>query len=154
MLGTMARLNWSMILDRLPAPAIGLAALMAASTAAAADLKVVVHGVRPGDGNVRVALYEKAEGFRHEQNARSVLSVPATSGDVSVTFPHLPAGRYAVIAYHDENGNKKLDLLMSMFPQEGWGLSNDPTVIGPPGFDASAFDLADKGANVDVKLHY
>lgn len=150
----MSRLKWSRILGRLPASVVGLAALVVASSATAADLKVVVHGVRQGDGDVRIALYQKAEGFRHEQNARSVLSVPAKSGDVSVIFDHLPAGRYAVIAYHDENGNKKLDLLMGMFPQEGWGLSEDPAVIGPPAFDASAFDVDDKSATVDVTLHY
>ena len=41
-----------------------------------------------------------------------------------------------------------------MFPAEGWGLSNDPDVIGPPSFEDSAFDLGTDGATVTVPLHY
>lgn len=131
-----------------------LAAVGTAGTASAGDLLVHVHGVREGDGNVRVALYASDKGFRHEENAKSVLSVPARKGEVSVTFPSLPAGRYAVIAYHDDDDNGKLDLFMGMFPQEGWGLSENPTVIGPPSFDASAFDVPDASAAIDIDLHY
>ena len=132
--------------------ALGAGAL--AGSAHAADLKVVVHGVEPGNGAVRVALYSEAAGFRHEEHATTVLSTPASAGDVTVDFQALPPGRYALIAYHDENDDKKLDLLMGMFPREGWGLSNDPKVIGPPRFDASAFDFGATDATVAINLHY
>ena len=80
--------------------------------------------------------------------------MPATPGEVRGVFHNMPAGRYAVLAYHDENGNGKLDMIMGMFPDEGWGLSNDPTVIGPPRFEASAFDVAEPETGVIVPLHY
>ena len=120
----------------------------------AADLKVTVQDIHPGPGSIRVALYVDADSFRHENRAFRVLSVPAKPDSVDLLFKDIPPGRYAVLAYHDENDNKKLDLVMGMFPDEGWGLSNDPTVIGPPRFDPSAFDVVEPTTGMSVRLHY
>ncbi len=57
----------------------------------------------------------------------------------------MPAGRYAVIAYHDEDGNGRLNLRFGMIPVEGYGLSNDPEVAGPPRFQDAAFELREPG---------
>ena len=135
---------------------LGWAVLIALSamTANAAMLTVTVEGVHAGPGPIRVALYANADSFRHEDRALRVLSAPADSATVSVAFKDVPAGRYAVLAYHDANDNKKLDVVMGMFPDEGWGLSNDPTVIGPPRFEPSAFDIAEPAATTKVRLHY
>ncbi|OIQ95092.1 hypothetical protein GALL_228970 [mine drainage metagenome] len=122
--------------------------------ALAADLSVAVTGVRGTQGAVRVDLYNGPAGFRHEDQAFKVLAVPARPGTVQVTFKGLAPGRYAVIAYHDENGNGRLDRFMGMIPTEGWGLSNDPEVLGPPGFDPSAFTLPPAGLSLRIPLHY
>jgi len=127
---------------------------VAATTAAAADLTVTVSGVRDASQSIRIALYANADTFRHEQNAKQVLSIPAAPGTVTGVFREILPGRYAVLAYHDDNGNQKLDMILGMFPAEGWGLSNDPTVIGPPAFEESAFDVPEPGAAITVSLHY
>lgn len=131
-----------------------LSALPPLAQAHAADLTVTVSGVHDGKEAVRIALYADADSFRHEAKARQVLSVPAAAGAVNAVFHDLPDGRYAVLAYHDENGNGKLDMTLGMFPDEGWGLSNDPTVIGPPRFEASAFPVTGAETTVTVPLHY
>lgn len=120
----------------------------------AARLKVTVDDIHVGPGSIRVALYANDDSFRHEERASRVISTAANSEFISVTFNDLPAGQYAVVAYHDANDNKKLDLKLGMFPEEGWGLSNDPTVIGPPRFGPSAFDVANSNTNIVVHLHY
>ena len=117
-------------------------------------MTVTVSGVRDDKAAVRIVLYADADTFRQEQEARQVLSLPAAPGTVRGVFHDLPPGSYAVLAYHDENGNGKLDMIMGMFPDEGWGLSNDPTVIGPPRFEASAFEVAEAGTAITVPLHY
>jgi uncharacterized protein (DUF2141 family) len=101
-----------------------------------------------------VALYRDPRSFRHESQAVAVLSAPALHSSAKVIFAGIPAGRYAVLAYHDENDNGKLDLTMGMFPREGWGLSNNPRVFGPPRFAPSAFDVAEPDTNVAIPLHY
>ncbi len=138
---------------RLLIPALALLPA-AALPARAADLAVTITGVRSAEGAVRVDLYADPASFRHEDQAFKVLSIPARPGTVRVVFPGLAPGRYAVIAYHDENGNGRLDRFMGMIPEEGWGLSNDPEVLGPPAFAPSAFDLPTAGRDLSIPLHY
>lgn len=134
---------------------LSLAATTTAVTIAhAADLTVTVSGLQGSDGNLRVALYDNPESFRHEDRAAAVKWVPATAADQPVVFSGLAPGRYAVIAYHDANADGKLDLFLGMFPAEGWGMTNDPAVIGPPSFDPAAIDLPADGASVTIPLHY
>lgn len=55
----------------------------------------------------------------------------------------------------DEDGDGAMDRFLGMIPTEGYGLSKDPEVSGPPQFDACAFRL-DGVATADlvVPLHY
>lgn len=124
-----------------------------AAPALAADLEVAVQGSRGGDGPVKLMLFEREDGFRKEDRARQVLALPAGGAPTGV-FRGLPPGRYAVVAYHDENGDGKLNLRFGMFPKEGYGLSNAPKLVGPPKFKDAAFDLPESGARVVVRLGY
>ena len=123
-------------------------------TVHAVDLEVSVQAISSSNGKVKLMLFEREEGFRKEDKARQVLTLPATAGTVSAVFRDLPAGRYAVIAYHDENGDGKLNLRFGMFPIEGYGLSNNYKPSGPPKFKAAAFDVTDAGAHSVVTLKY
>ncbi len=131
-----------------------VAALLAAPVVSAADLTIAVGPVRGSGGEIRLALYEREEGFRKEDQARQLLPVPAKPGTVEGVFRGLPPGRYAVIAYHDENGDGKLNLRFGMFPKEGYGLSNNPKLSGPPRFREAALDLPEAGARIDIQLKY
>jgi uncharacterized protein (DUF2141 family) len=132
----------------------GLLTIGVLERASSAELDVTITGIRPGAGSIRVALYHDPSSFRHESQAVAVLSAPALHGSAKVIFQGIPAGRYAVLAYHDANDNRKLDLTMGMFPREGWGLSNNPHVFGPPHFEPSAFDVADPYTNITFPVHY
>lgn len=133
---------------------IPLFPLALAVGAHAADLEIVLNQVAHAEGMVRLALYEREEGFRKEDLARERLALPAVAGTVKVAFRNLPAGRYGVVAYHDENGDGKLNLRFGMFPKEGYGLSNNPKLSGPPKFKDAAFDLPEQGARVEIDLRY
>lgn len=127
---------------------------LGATSAGAAELEVDVGGVRSVDGQVKLMLFERAEGFRKEDKSREVLALPATLGTVTGVFANLPPGRYAIVAYHDEDGDGKLKLRFGMFPSEGYGLSNNPSVSGPPAFNDAAFDLPETGARLAIQLSY
>lgn len=130
-----------------------LAALYAAP-AAAGDLTVTLTGLTHAQGGVRVGLYDRADSFRKEDKAVAVLSAPAAIGRVSVTFAGVAPGRYAVMAYHDEDGDGGLDRFMGMIPTEGYALSNDPVVSGPPAFDECAFDVPAEGRVLETAVKY
>ncbi|KEQ52883.1 DUF2141 domain-containing protein [Sphingobium chlorophenolicum] len=125
-----------------------------ASPAQAGDLEVKAEHITPGPGSIHVVLYRGAAGFRHEDHAFRVLKAPASSVMASVRFQALPPGDYAVMVYHDANSNDKLDLRFGMFPTEGWGLSNNPRVIGPPSFNASKLTVDDQNRSIMIDLHY
>jgi len=87
----------------------------------AGDLKVTIAGVRSDSGSVMIGLYDSAEGFdvaiKHATEAglltdKSRLvgaAIRAAAGTQSIIFAQLRPGRYAVIAFHDENNNGRLD---------------------------------------------
>ena len=133
-----------------------LAALPAMGQVHADELRLQVNlqAVRDATGELRVSLYRETDTFRKEDRALKVVSIAAQKGDAQVVFSGLAPGRYAVMAYHDENSDGKLNLRFGMFPTEGYGLSNNPTVIGPPKFADSAVDLAELLTSITVRLSY
>ncbi|MDG3063811.1 DUF2141 domain-containing protein [Thauera mechernichensis] len=135
--------------------------LLSATTATmvlaqASALEVSLTGIQHDRGSLRVGLYSDPKTFRKEAQAIAIQQVPASAGTVTVSFGALPPGRYAIMAYHDEDGNGELNRRFGMFPTEGYGLSNNPTVSGPPAFADSAFEVA-AGAGttrISIDLRY
>lgn len=135
-----------------------LAAAIAASGSAFADgqsMTVRLNGVEHDRGTLRVALFSDPKTFRKADQAFAAQEVQASAGTVTVVFDEVPAGQYAVMAYHDENANGELDLRFGMIPIEGYGLSNNPKVMGPPSFKDSEFEVpGDKPSDLDIDIRY
>ncbi len=119
-----------------------------------ATLTVTLRNVRDAGGAVRAGLYREPATFRKEEKAVGVTQAPAIPGEVTLRFAGLPPGRYAIMAYHDENGDGQLNRRFGMFPSEGYGLSNNPQVSGPPAFDDSAFEVAAPATAIAIELRY
>lgn len=153
---TITPLLTSRSIPRLPIQGLLLGCLLAAGHSQADESRLVVNllGVRDATGNLRASLYRESDTFRKEDKAVKVISLPAAKGDAKLVFTGLPPGRYAVMAYHDDNLDQKLNLRFGMFPTEGYGLSNNPKVMGPPKFADSAFDLTGPETAINIKLTY
>lgn len=135
--------------------ALALAAVLGSAAAhAAAPLEVQLTGVQHERGAIRVGLYADDKTFRKEAQALAVQQVAATPGNVVVRFDELAPGRYAIMAYHDEDGNGEMNRRLGMFPTEGYGLSNNPKVMGPPAFEDSAFEASDSARTITIELRY
>lgn len=118
-------------------------------------LEVELLGVQHERGALRIGLYSEPKTFRKEAQAFAIQHIPAQAGTASVRFTDLPVGRYAIMAYHDEDANGELNRRFGMFPTEGYALSNNPTVMGPPSFEDSAFEVVEGGENrVSLDLRY
>ena len=126
--------------------------LLCLPPADAATLSVNLDNIKPGGGPLTVLLFDRAEGFPKEGRASQRVVLPA--GQKSITLDGLKPGQYAVMAYHDEDGNGELNRLFGMIPQEGWGLSNNPKVSGKPAFKDAAVTLPESGAAVTLHLDY
>jgi uncharacterized protein (DUF2141 family) len=136
---------------RLRSIGIVVIACSVATTARAADIKVTVERVPNAHGMVHVDICDEATFLT--TNCPFDIVVPARRGRVTLTLPNLPPGRYAAVAYHDENANGDLDVNALGMPRERYGFSNDPPMLlGPPLFKDAAFDVKDKSVTLTIKL--
>jgi uncharacterized protein (DUF2141 family) len=120
---------------------IGITSIMAH----AADLTITVKGVRSAAGAILLAVYDSNESFMKAPQAKTTRRLNSSKGDLKIVIHDLPAGKYAIASYHDENGNGKLDTNALGVPEEGYGFSNDARgALGPPSFSEAVFDFDGK----------
>ena len=113
---------------------------------------VDVSGVRSDQGQVRVSVCPR-EKFLGD--CPWFASAPAHKGDVSVTVPGVPPGRYAVQAFHDADGDGKLARNWIGIPREGVGFSNDAMAhLTYPRFSVAGFDHKSATQHVAVRVRY
>ncbi len=118
-------------------------------------MTLVAREVNGGGGTVGFVVFSSPEGWpnRYDESLRRT-SVPAGRQEVSATVDLPGPGRIAVVALHDENGNKKLDRKASGRPTEGWGMSRDPrATLKTPSFASAAVDVK-CGDRVELKMRY
>lgn len=123
-----------------------------------ATLTVSIEGIRPGKGEVLVALHNKADSFNeHPNNAYRLLKTTADANARSTTveFADLPVGDYALSVLKDENGNKRMDFSMIGAPKEGYGVSNPPkSKFKRPQFKDSKFRVSGGSNRITIRMVY
>lgn len=133
----------------LVAAGVLVAALAAAPRGAqAATLTVVVRGIEPGGGRVFVSL---CTGGLAPQDCPVGTVVQAAGNALSVSFPAVAPGTYAVAVFQDTNGDGVLDRTRNGLPLEPYGFSNASGRAATPRFDRAAFTLGGDGT-VTVRL--
>ena len=81
--------------------------------------------------------------------------VKASTAPVTVVFDNLPAGTYAIGAFHDENANDHLDTNVLGLPTEGYALSNGVRpVMSKPTFQQAAFTVSNGDKPVALHIRY
>ena len=131
--------------------AAAAALLLSAAPALAqtADSKVVLTfetGARTG--MVMVALYDSASAF-DGGSARPVAAtaVSASGSRVVATFENLPAGDYAMKAFHDVNGDGEMNTNPFGMPVEPYAFSNNAVGnMGPGRWSVARFAVSGETA--------
>jgi uncharacterized protein (DUF2141 family) len=118
-------------------------------------LTVRVVGARNASGEIRVALFQNAEGFPGDAS-KALRTQPAQIDpqtlSAKVSFTGIPQGVYAVSAFHDENGNGKFDRSFAGIPKEAYGASNNPPKkMRAPTFDEAKFSLSSQ-QSLEIQL--
>ena len=133
-----------------------LAALAAPLFAQAAELTLEVDGLdasRLEGSSLFVAVYTEAGQWMAKPvvGRRFIIDAKA-GGRMTVTLNELPEGALAISAFHDTNGNGKLDRNAIGIPTEPYGFSNNATgQFGPPRFEQAV--LAPAGGVVRITLN-
>jgi uncharacterized protein (DUF2141 family) len=109
--------------------------------------QLTIEGITSIRGSVRVALYNKPEGFTEPKKAVHLKSVSVESATVIVDL-NVPPGRYAVAVFHDENNNGVLDKNAFGLPTEAYGFSNNARGrFGPPDFNSCVVEIGPNTKN-------
>ena len=127
----------------------------AAQPPAPTDLSVATEGLRNGRGVVHFCLTKAASRFLDcQKDPRSArLTVPASQAR-QVAFHGVTPGNYALLAFHDENRNARLDMTLGI-PREGFAFSNNPTIrMRAPTYAEVRFDLQPGGASQAIRFRY
>lgn len=133
--------------------ALAATLLCAASAAQAGTLTVRITNVRNARGDVHVDACPEALFLKDD--CPYAAAVPAHEGTTTVTLRGLPAGTYAIQAFHDENMNHRVDRALFGIPKEGVGFSNDaPIHLGPPKWQDAAFDFDGGDQQITLKMRY
>lgn len=126
---------------------------VAAWPAAAADLAIHVTGLRSGAGDVHYGVYADPRNFPKPEGRVAKGFVKARAGGVTIMVRGLSPGTYAVVVYHDENGNGAFDQWFLGIPLEDYGFSNDASAfLGPPSFADAAFRIGAVGRRITIRL--
>ena len=121
--------------------------------ACAATLTVKITGISEAVGNMAVRLVASQDAYDGKAKASAAQMLPVASTEaMTLTFPDLLPGTYAVLVMQDENGNGKLDSNILGIPKEGYGFSNNPNVMRKPYFDETKFVVtaADKMIEIEI----
>ena len=133
-----------------------IALLSQADAAFKGNLRVRIDGLKNQKGQVCLNVFSTSKGFpNNDKQAIKAKCVKAIKNSITVDFPDLKAGNYAVAVIHDVNADNTLNRNALSIPTEGFGFSNNPRILtGPPKFGESAVFVAGSNTNIQVKLQY
>lgn len=128
--------------------------LLVAAEAPTADYEISIEKLRNRKGDLHFCLTREPTHFPDcKSDPRAVTrSAPATVGRIRING--LAPGGYAVGIFHDENRNRKLDMVLGI-PKEGFGFSRNPVVrFGAPKFRQVRIDLKAGFTRETVRMQY
>ena len=119
---------------------------------APAPLTITVKEVRVAEGPLYLMVQTRDQFMGPQATVTRIVPVDAP-GDETVTV-ELPAGTYALMVWHDLDNDHEFDRTERGMPLDGWAMSIDGPMTGPPSFEGAKFDVGADGAEVAVLMHY
>lgn len=117
----------------------------------AAELSISIENP-PTNGTVIAMLFNSGSTFVDLRDPLRVVTLPS-GGTSTGRITDLEGGEYALVVYHDENDNGRLDKNFIGIPSEPLGFSNRYWPQGPPTFARAAFTLsAFETKPIEIKL--
>lgn len=133
---------------RLATAAAALMLSAAPVLAQSADSRIVLTfetGARTG--SVMVALFDSAAAYDGASGQPVAATAVSASGRVVAVFENLPAGDYAVKAFHDVNGDGEMNTNPFGMPIEPYAFSNNAVGnMGPARWDRAHFTVSGETA--------
>jgi uncharacterized protein (DUF2141 family) len=105
---------------------------------------------------VGCSLFNDAKAFpRDDSKLFRHVWAPIHDGRALCQFPGIPAGQYAMVVYHDENGDGEFNQNAFGMPEEGYGFSRDAAALfSAPDFDAAGFHYDGARLYMIINIRY
>ena len=135
-----------------PLAAAALLALTAVPARAADDTLTLTFETGAHTGKVMVALFNSEDAYTGGQPVASAEA--DASGETAVAvFDALPAGDYAVRAFHDVNGDGRMNTNPFGMPVEPYAFSNNAVgMMGPATWERARFSVSgDTAQTISIK---
>jgi uncharacterized protein (DUF2141 family) len=116
-------------------------------------LTVNVSGLKTLKGDLYISLHNRPEYFQVADSAFRKVKIKVDSETETVVFQNVPAGKYAIALYHDENLDGVMETNDRGIPKEGYGFSTKSKFFGRPKFEQAAFEVTGDDT-VEVKMIY
>jgi uncharacterized protein (DUF2141 family) len=118
----------------------------------ALQIRATVHNVTK-EGIVKLELFGEHKFLKREGKLRRI-RVPAEDGSQMICINLPVPGEYAVVGYHDIDGNRRLKKAWNFKPKEPYGLSNNPEIksMRLPKFSETSIDVPMEGVDIDIHL--
>jgi len=131
--------------------------MMVSSSVAAAELNVSVTGQKSTIGDIVVVLFssEKKDMFPKDiASAMCTEKIQSSLATVQLTCTNIAIGKYALLAFHDQNRNGVVDHSFIGLPKEKIGMSsNCKGIFGPPKFVKCAFNVSEPSTKLLIELN-
>jgi uncharacterized protein (DUF2141 family) len=129
---------------------------MAADSPGIATLAVHFVGLKSSQGAVMVAVFNSEAAYENSGTASDAatrsLKLEIKDGTAIATLEKIPPGEYAIKAFHDLNGDAKLNTNLFGIPTEPVGFSNDaPVHMHAPSWKETVF-VVHTGENA-ISIH-
>ncbi|PCH75648.1 MAG: hypothetical protein COB98_08615 [Flavobacteriaceae bacterium] len=112
-------------------------------------IHVSIDNVSSNRGQVSFALFQK-DNFLKKPISRIYVDIKDHTSEV--VFKNIAVGTYAIVCYHDENNNKRMDFVENGMPLEDYGVSNNVFNFGPPDFESSKFEHGEEAMNLEIRF--
>lgn len=119
-----------------------------------ARMVVAISGLRNDNGRLYCTAFNSAEGYPSQPERAVGRAMGEPHGRQGrLVFEGLAPGSYALICFHDENGNGRLDTGIFGIPTESYAASNGArNPFGPPRFRDARFEYAGAEQSVPIRM--
>jgi uncharacterized protein (DUF2141 family) len=119
-------------------------------------LNLSIEQVRSSGGVITLTLYPDDQAkFLAPKGSLYVTRIKARAGTMGACIYLPKPGTYALALYHDENGNGKVDRNAIGIPQEGFGFSNNPTILmSAPSLKSVRFSVTGASSSGRIQMKY
>jgi len=101
------------------------------------------------NGSINFAFYSEENFMKQPIYAKSA---SVEKGKSTVVFENVSQGIYAIICFHDENNNGRMDFDENRMPTESYGMSNNKMNFGSPEFESAKFEVKSNALILEIKF--